>query len=137
MPLSLPNVMSTFPVRVDAETTVAGAVALLEEHGFHHLPVSEGDAVLGVVSASMLLAARVAGGAGLALRELCKTPPVTVDIHTPLTEVAHRMREVGADAAVVMGRGRLAGILTTSDLCTVLIGLVPGPPPVAPRPDVA
>ena len=138
MPYSLPSVMTTFPVRVDAFTTVSEALALLSKHGFHHLPVSSEDTVIGVVSQAMLEAVRIAGGGGLKLRELCHTPPVAVPISTPLGEVAEQMRRAHSDAAVVLARGRLAGIVTTTDICAVLIDLIPGPPPpTTSPPDVA
>lgn len=138
MPVSsLANVMSTFPVRVDSETTVEAASALLDAHGFHHLPVSDGADVIGVVSSAMLDAAHAAGGSHLPLSALCGAPPVTAEIHTPVRDVAAAMREVGADAAVVVSRGRLAGIVTTSDICRVLMELIPGPPRPPGPPDVA
>ncbi|MEZ4316948.1 MAG: CBS domain-containing protein [Myxococcota bacterium] len=137
MPLKLASIMSTFPTHVEGDTLVSEALQRLESAGFNHLPVSEGDRVVGVVSRRMLRAARAAGGGSITLGALCDEPFVSVEIGTPLADVVERMRELSADAAVVLARGRLAGIVTNSDICRVLIDLMPGPPPHANRPDVA
>jgi CBS domain-containing protein/acyl dehydratase len=44
------DAMTPDPVTVDADTTVQGAVRVLREHGFEHLPVTEDGQVVGIVS---------------------------------------------------------------------------------------
>jgi CBS domain-containing protein len=44
------TVMTRDPVTIPADTTITAAKALMAEKNFRHLPVIEGDTVLGVVS---------------------------------------------------------------------------------------
>jgi CBS domain-containing protein len=51
--------MTAEPVTVSRGTTLARALALMTEHGFHHLPVVDGDEPVGLVGMRQT-AARVA-----------------------------------------------------------------------------
>jgi len=135
--LALSDVMSTFPVRMDASGDVDSALQLLSEHGFHHLPVFRGEALDGVLSLCQLDAARVAGGGGVLLGDLVASPPLVFDISVHLRQVAIEMGRRSLDAAVILSRGRVVGIVTSSDLLGVLTELLPGPPPGSPPSDVA
>ena len=41
--------MTAEPIAVSPDTTVDDAVTLMTEHGIHHLPVVEGERVVGMV----------------------------------------------------------------------------------------
>lgn len=51
--------MTQDPVTVGADTDTEEAAALMATHGFRHLPVMDGDKVIGVVSLRDVLSARI------------------------------------------------------------------------------
>ena len=97
-----------------------GVPIMMQEHGFHHLPVTEGGQVVGILSESEL---RHVGGpftgissvSDLLVKDICNTRVFTIDIHDRLDLVMAVMAEKHVDAAVVTRMGKLAGILTASD----------------------
>lgn len=120
----LPTVASTmtpFPHAIDINETLGHAHAMMQEHGFHHLPVTEGGQVIGILSENEL---RHVGGpftgitsvADLLVKDICNTRVFSIDIHDRLDLVLAVMAEKHIDAAVVTRMGKLAGILTASDV---------------------
>ncbi len=133
----LPTVATTmtpFPHAIDVNDTLGRAHDMMQEHGFHHLPVTEGGQVVGVLSGNEL---RHVGGpftgisavTDLLVKDICNTRVFSIDIHDRLDLVLVIMAEKHIDAAVVTRMGRLAGILTASDamkkFAEVLEGLRP------------
>ncbi|MGH9042695.1 MAG: CBS domain-containing protein [Acidimicrobiia bacterium] len=51
--------MTPEPITVTSETDVEEAATLMATHGFRHLPVLDGDTVVGMVSLRDLLSARI------------------------------------------------------------------------------
>lgn len=112
--------MTPFPYAVATTDTIATASAMMEEHGIRHLPVTRDGDLVGVVSAEDLNACRTAVGVDVGDRtivSLCEHAPYVVDIADRLDIVVEAMAERHAHAAVVLKRGKLAGILTTRDVC--------------------
>lgn len=59
---------------------------------------------------------------GLVASELMTSPPITVPADTPLAEAARLMQERNVRRLIVVdGRGRIAGIVTRSDLLQVFL----------------
>jgi len=54
------DIMTSQVVTVTPRDTIPRCMALMDEHGFRHLPVVEGDAVVGVLSIRDLLKATIA-----------------------------------------------------------------------------
>lgn len=119
----LPTVATTmtpFPHAIDMNEPLAQARAMMQEQGFHHLPVTEGGQVIGILSENEL---RHVGGpfsgmsamSDLMVKDICNTRVFTIDIHDRLDLVLSIMAEKHIDAAVVTRMGKLAGILTASD----------------------
>lgn len=116
-------VMTPFPHSVDAAEPPGRADELLREHGIHHLPVTDGDELVGVVSARELRAAGRAAGeagsadAGLRVGDLTSNRACIVELDEPLDNVLLRMAHQHCDCALVVRGGKLVGIFTVGDAC--------------------
>ncbi len=117
--------MTPFPHSVAHTDSLEEAERLMSEHGIGHLPVTNGRDVVALLSSRDVLVARsIAPEAALAVEDVANTPPYIVDLHTPLSSVARMMAELHIGSAVVTREGRLAGILTTVDVCRALAELL-------------
>ena len=122
----LKTAMTPFPHAIDIESDIGAARALLVEHGFHHLPVTEAGQLVG-----MLTAGKLTSGGISRLRDLCTREPYIVDINERLAEVLNTMVRLQVDAAIVVKHGKLAGVFTHADSCRVFAQLLDAldPPP--------
>lgn len=115
------QVMTPFPVSVTAETSLVAAQSIMMGHDVQHLPVTRDGQVIAVVRAHELaLAADLTGQMELPVERVCVSEPLVVETDTALDLVVRRMAAEGYDAAVVVRQGRLAGIVTTTDICQFL-----------------
>lgn len=127
--------MTPFPFFVEIDQSIATARAMMREHEIHHLPVTEDGALIGVLSERdvRLLEVSRRGRDDLgSVREACMRDVYVVDVDTPLDEVLAHIAESHVGSVLVVKNGKLAGILTNSDVCRVLADLLrqrfPAPP---------
>ena len=120
------SVMTPFPYAVAPTASLDEAQAMMKEHQIRHLPVCEHHLVVGVLSERGMRAA-------LALRDakrpavvgdICAKDPLLVDLEHPLDDVVAQMAARGVGAAIVMRGDKLAGILTTTDVCRLYAELL-------------
>jgi len=119
-------VMTTFPWFIDIEAPAEEAWAMMLEHHIRHLPVTEGDALVGIVTERdlrLVLRPGVEPGEWK-VREVCEQDAYVVGDDTPLDVVVREMAERQIGSAVVQRRGKLVGIFTTTDVCRVLAELL-------------
>ncbi len=123
---TLASVMTPFPHAISAVSNVVEARAMMEQHDFHHLPVTKDDDLVGVISSSHIDRALAidARQTNLTVEKVCAARPYVVDIHTRLAEVVAHMADEGLDSALVTRNGKLVGILTHSDVSRVLSELL-------------
>ena len=111
----------TKPVQVIApHATAAEAAERMHRSRIRHLVVIDGAAVAGVLSDR-----DVAGKSEAALRqqsvlEIMSRPVITIGPSETVREAANLMRGHTIDCLPVVDRGRLTGILTTTDLLNLL-----------------
>ena len=111
--------MTHLPVEAERCETIADAIALMDKHGIHHIPVMNGTRLKGVVSLADILrcrAERPGEGDAVPLEDACRPDIFTVGPLTPVDDVARGFLELGTDSAVVMDGGFVVGICTTSDI---------------------
>ena len=129
--------MTPFPYSVRPSEPVDEVERLFREHRIRHVPVQEGGRVVGIISERdlhtvnrpSLFASRPRV---LYAKDLATSDPYVVDFGTPLDQVVRTMAERRIGTAIVVREGKLAGILSVVDVCTVLAGLLErffGPPP--------
>jgi len=107
------EVMTQVVVTVEPETPIAEVVALLRDRHISGVPVVSRDGtVVGVISTSDVLAASEARTA----LDLATRTVVAIDESAPLSEAARLLLELGIRRLIVRRGGRLAGILTATDV---------------------
>ena len=128
------DVMSEKPVVVHATASVGDAAELLAEHTIRHLPVVEGDTLVGMLSdrdLRSLVAPRLVDESALTdlkarydspVSELMSPDVETVDPETELGETIDKMLDlkVGALPVVDPHTGNLQGIVSYVDLLRAL-----------------
>lgn len=129
------DVMSTDVKAVGAGLPADEAWRWMRAERIHHLVVLDGKAIAGVISD------RDAGGpkgaavrAGQDVGQLMTRHVVTVNPDTTVKRVANLMRGRSIGCAVVTDKGRVAGIVTTSDLLELLGRGAIRPTPTSRRP---
>ena len=121
--------MTPFPVVAAPDTHVIAARAMLKGREIRHLPVVDGNGdVLGVLTeAELELAEKLTEEPERPIGSLLHREPVRLGLEVSLKVAVRRMAQAGADCAVVERNGRLAGILTLSDVSDVLLRILPSP----------
>lgn len=117
---TLAALMTPFPLHVDINATVETALALMEEHGVHHLPVTRDGDLDTVISRRDIERANAPGHRleeqQLYVHDLCARRPYIADIHDPLDKILLAMADTGIGSVLVMREGELAGIVTITDV---------------------
>lgn len=121
--------MATHPITVRADASLNDAVALMDQHHVHGLPVVDhAGSLVGVLSQTDLNRARSteylwSNWPGLAVRHLMTSPAVVVHRSTPLIIAARKMEEHQIHRLVVVEDGDDSspiGVLSMTDLIHAL-----------------
>lgn len=130
------NRMTANPFTVTPENTVPEAVALMEKHSVRHLPVVEGDRVVGVLSHGDIAAASpspaTSFSAGevtyllskLKVAKVMTRDPFTISPDALLEEAAVLMRDNKIEMLPVVEGGVLVGVITESAILDAFIELL-------------
>jgi len=122
---SVKAVMTPFPWAVDIDDPVTRAEDIMREHDVRHVPVEERGELVGVATQRDIgllvnTALDVKSRSRIRVRQVCVRDPFVVDHSTPLDQVLREMTERHIGSALVVRKGRLAGIFTVTDACRVL-----------------
>jgi predicted transcriptional regulator len=111
--------MTTFPYSVDIDKTIQYAQDFLKQHKLGHLPVTNKDELLGVISqrdiSVYLLQEHDASEKKVSNIPLGNN--YIVDLNERLDQVLRTMADNRLDSALVTRHGRLVGIFTQTDVC--------------------
>jgi len=113
-------VMTPFPYFVQVDDSVLTARALMVEHEVRHLPVKEGDTLVGVVTDRDVKRA-LDPSIGLPpedelfVRDVFVPDAYVADIGEPLDRVLAHLASHHIGSALVSKSGRLVGIFTLTD----------------------
>lgn len=122
-------VMTPFPYSVDAMEDVRTAHGMMAQQGIRHLPVTRERKIVGIVSerdifiADAVLGQRT-GEIGVPVWSVCTREPYVVDIDAQVDKVADEMANRHIGSALVTKNDKLAGIVTTTDICRAYADLV-------------
>lgn len=115
------SVMTPFPHSIGVDERLVAARARMSELGIRHLPVMDGDDLIGVVTerdARLALADLFTQTApDLLVRDVVARDTYVVELHTPLDVVVAEMARRHIGSALVVKAGKLAGIFTATDAC--------------------
>lgn len=124
---SMRTVMTPFPYCVEAGDSLLVAIALMARHEVRHLPVKDGDALVGVLTDRDIKRALdpdlgLPPKEELFVQDVSVSDAYTVDSGEPLDGVLEQMADRHMGSVLVTHQGRLAGIFTTTDACRALCG---------------
>jgi len=130
---SIDAIMSTNLITVTPGATLAEARTLMQDNRIHHIPVVEGDKLVGLVTLTNVLAAtdsflrddrsRIhANEIGIA--DTMVTDVATVDVNASLRHAALFLEKHKIGCLPVLDDGKLVGIITDTDFVAVAINLL-------------
>ncbi len=116
--------MTTAPLFVQVDAELSTAVELMQQHEIRHLPVLDGERLVGIVSERDLgiIESLVPDEwERIVVAEAMTPSPYAVPASTPLAEVAKAMADQKYGCVVVTDKhGAVAGLFTTTDALRVL-----------------
>jgi acetoin utilization protein AcuB len=120
------DIMRRPAIAVSKDTALEEAYRTMQEHGIRHLPVRDGDSLVGVVTdRDLRLATSTLVPAPLALgrpvSDVMSRGPETADPGDPVEDAARTMRRKKIGCLPVVEDGRLVGIITGIDLLDALL----------------
>ena len=119
--------MTTVPHSIGADETLAAASKLMDRHNVRHLPVLEGDELLGVLTDRDLKFVETfqdVDPSTLTVAEAMIEKPYSVGPDAPLDDVASTMASEKYGSAIVVQNHKVVGIFTTVDACRALAELL-------------
>ena len=131
------RIMTADPATVGPHATVIEAQGLLDNNAIHHLPVVEGERLVGIVSSSDLLKLHLLDDhlsiyERITVDQVMETNVVVLHEKATLRDAAEKLCMGYFHALpVVDRRRRLRGIVTVSDLMGELLKQLPASGPVS------
>ena len=119
--------MSAVPYLIRPDETISDAHQAMREHRIRHLPVVDGRRLVGIVSdrdLHLVETLRDVDPCVVRVDEAMTPGPFTVGPRTSLANVARSMAKAKYGSAIVVDRGRIVGIFTTTDALDALAGLL-------------
>lgn len=111
------------PETIGQEQTLAFAAARMEKHGFRHLPVLHGGALVGILSdrdVNMVGSLSGVDPETLKIEDAMTPDPYAVPPGTKLGDVISAMIEHKYGSAVIAEGAKVHGIVTTTDMLRIL-----------------
>jgi len=103
---------------VPSDSDLAAAVRIMDEGGFHQVPVMEADRPIGLLTDHGVRRALLEGRTAASVGELASALPCLLGPEAPLSEVLLALQ--AADSLLIVAEnGRLAGIITYWDVLRV------------------
>jgi acetoin utilization protein AcuB len=126
--------MTSQPITIGRKQSLATAHHLMRANGVRHLPVLEHGDLVGILSQRDLFFLETMRGVDLdvdTVEDAMSGETYSVSPDAPLAGVARHMARKRYGCAVVIERGRVAGIFTATDALRILADVVPDAKPVA------
>ena len=116
------TVMTPFPETIEAAAPLEEAKQRMYAKNIRHLPVTEDDRLVGVLSdrdvkLAIAVHRRKSAELDLTVADACHFEAYTVDCGDRVNEVVEHMAKHRMGSALVTRNGKLVGIFTTTDVC--------------------
>lgn len=123
---SVDRYMTREPYSISSTASLERAQNLMRRHQIRHLPVVDGNRLVGMISERDVDMIAAVPGVELPFVEVSRimSPPVDVWGETPLDEVSDLMTRKRSDYVVVRGGHGLEGIFTAVDALNALSDLL-------------
>ena len=132
------SLMTRSPRSIDIDASVRAAQDVMVDFEIRHLPVTEGDRLVGILSDRDIAFASNSSGEALCdrlrVREVCSLEVYCVGPDEPLDAVLAEMAERRIGSVVVIEGERIAGLFTATDACRCFAEHLRERRPSAPRP---
>ena len=115
--------MTPSPHTIARNQSVSVAHRLMRDHGIRHLPVLDGNQVVGILSERDILLCESFPGVNptdLRVEEAMAPGPYTVTPEAPLAEVVATLLDRGIGSAIVLEGDKVTGVFTTVDALRAL-----------------
>ena len=130
---SIEAIMSTNLITVSPSATLAEARSLMHDNRIHHIPVVDGDKLVGLITLTNVLAAtdsflrddnsRIHANE-IGIKDAMVTDVATVDINASLRHAALFLEKHKIGCLPVLDGDKLIGIITDTDFVAVAINLL-------------
>jgi CBS domain-containing protein len=114
--MTVSDVMNTDVLSIAPETPIEDARNLMRKRKIHHLVVRRGTQPVGVVSTHDLPSMRSTRRRPKVVADIMSRHLLTIEGRVSLDRAAYKMRNHAIGCLIVLNRGTIAGIVTTSDL---------------------
>ncbi len=124
---SVDRYMTTTPTTIDLGESLANAQKVMQEGHFRHLPVLDGERLVGMLTERDVQLIASLDGADLrklTASDAMTNAPWSVSPRAPLDEVVSEMAEKKYGSALVVDNGRVVGIFTAIDALTAFAELL-------------
>jgi len=130
---SIEAIMSTNLITVSPSATLAEARTLMHDNRIHHIPVLEGDQLVGLITLTNVLAATDSflrddtsriHAKEIGIKDAMVTDVATVDINASLRHAALFLEKHKIGCLPVLDEEKLVGIITDTDFVAVAINLL-------------
>ncbi len=119
--------MTSMPVTIQSDFTVADAAQRMYDHDIRHLPVVDGNVVVGVLTQRDLILLEGIPELDLEkvpVEQVMTKPAFTCKPEDPLDQVAQEMHDKKIGSAIVVDGVQPVGIFTTNDALKVIVDLL-------------
>ena len=123
--------MTHAPHTIGREQTLTAAHRMMREHRVRHLPVLEAGKLVGILTQRdlhLIETLRDVDPDTTTVDEAMTMDVYITDPSTPLEEVAATMADHKYGSAIIVDRGKIAGVFTTVDALHALASILVDPP---------
>ena len=113
------SVMTPFPYSIRIDHSLVQAAKLMKEHNIHHLPVTDGRKLVGVITEQDINShqAQNRDADHSSVSEVYVSDVYIVDLDTALDNVLMKMADNHIESVLVTKKDQLAGLFTQTDAC--------------------
>ena len=132
---SIRKYMTPAPHTIGREQTLSAAHRMMREHRVRHLPVLEAGKLVGILTQRdlhLIETLRDVDPDTTTVDEAMTMDVYVTDPSTPLEEVAATMADHKYGSAIIVDRGKIAGVFTTVDALHALASILVDPPHARP-----